>query len=222
LAGLGWLPADSNVVAGVHVAEALQEPEGKKLLDQLRAGPAGLALYRVEQWTGLKAEALGHLVVGLHLTNSLPQITLVVRTRRPYAAAAVARAVQPIRPTPFAGGTLYRIPVDKLGEGWLWCAAERVLVFRFSFPSTKLEDMDAVPRSPAAGAAALAAPLREALRERIEKGSLAWVAGHLEDPDALGTWLILSGLPEETQTLLTKVQTAGAGVRLHKGVTLSA
>jgi hypothetical protein len=222
LSGLGWLPADSNVVAGIHIAEALQAPEGQKLLEQLRAGPAGMALSRIEHWTGLKLEALDHLVAGLHLTNALPQLTLVVQTRRPYAPAAIARAVHPAKPTPFPDGTLYRLPVDKVGEAWLWCAAERTLVFRLSFPSAKLDDLKALPRRPTPGAAALAAPLRNCLRERVEKGSLAWLAAHLEDASALETALFLSGANESTRELLTKVQTFGAGVRLDKGVTLTA
>lgn len=94
LPALGYLPADSAVVAGVHLAELLEEPAGRELWQQLRSGPAGAVLNLLEGRAGLTAEKMDHLVLGLHPAGGQPRLVTVVRTRRPLAAEALARAAK--------------------------------------------------------------------------------------------------------------------------------
>src|SRR5262245_20900159 len=86
LAALGYLPNASNVVAAVHVAEALQEPAGKEFLTRFRFGDTGVGLNTVEQWAGLKPEEIDHVALGLKAEGLLVPgwVVVVVRTRRPY------------------------------------------------------------------------------------------------------------------------------------------
>src|SRR5262249_13191740 len=50
---LGYLPPDTNVVAGVLVSEALKEPAGQDFLKSFRLGPIDLSISDLEHWTGL-------------------------------------------------------------------------------------------------------------------------------------------------------------------------
>src|SRR5919109_1024581 len=47
----GYLPPDTNVVAGIQVTEALKEPAGQEFLSQFRLGPVDLSLGNLERWT---------------------------------------------------------------------------------------------------------------------------------------------------------------------------
>jgi hypothetical protein len=64
--------------------------------------------------------------------------------------------------------------------------------------------------------------LRSFLEKRLEKGTIIWLAGHLDQPDILGPLLTLGQAPLEVQELVTSIQTFGAGLRFHDGVTLTA
>jgi hypothetical protein len=221
LAGLGYLPADTNVVAAVHVAEALQDAEGKKLLEPSRLGPLGPGLASIEKWTGLKPEQLDHLVFGLRVNDQLPQLTVVVRTRQPYRRDVLAAALHPSKPTERDNKPLYCFKLGRFGDAVLWCAGEQTLVLIARLDGAGARDMDAVPLAPRAGSEGLPDALQSFLKERLPGGAVAWVAGHLDQPETARNWLAFTGLPEGERNVLAQVRTFGAGLRLHPDVALS-
>src|SRR5207302_2196471 len=116
LAGLGFLPPDVNVVAGVHVAELLKDPAGKKLLEAPRAPLLDLLLGAVEKWTRLTPEQVASIALGTQIKDKIPQLTVVVETRLPYDPDELARALRPIVPTLQRGKPLFRFTLAP-GEG---------------------------------------------------------------------------------------------------------
>jgi hypothetical protein len=220
LAGLGYLPADVNVLAALQVREALRLPEGKAFLNQLRKGPFAFVLNAVEKSSGLSWEEIDHVVVGAHLSDKLPRVTLVVHTAQPYKADAIK--LPRARPTTFRDLPLFHFNIGtNLGGGVLWCPNDRVQVVRVQAYKVEVNDLKDLPLKPAQGADGLAPPLQSFLRQRLDKGSLVWLVSHLESPDVLSKWLTLTNLPDDAQQIMTQVQTFGAGFRWNKGITLS-
>src|SRR5207248_7655219 len=69
LAGLGFVPAECNVVAALQVAELLNDPVAKKLLASPRPALLDLVLGTVEKWTKLTAADLDHIVMGSEIKS---------------------------------------------------------------------------------------------------------------------------------------------------------
>jgi hypothetical protein len=204
LAGLGYLPPGTNVVAAVHVEELFAGPAGKELRGQgVKIGNFELKLDTVPQWLGLAAEEIDHAVLGVRMSEEkdvqlTPPVHLVVRTRQAYDPEKVRKALEASRPRqlPAAGGgkrTVYSARVRNLPlEVLLWLADERTFVLALF---SKMED---VPLSPSEGASPLDSELRQVLEQRLGAGVPLWLAGHSADwqqtllPTLLVGW---KGLP---------------------------
>jgi hypothetical protein len=240
LSGLGYLPEDVNLIAGIHLAEALQSPAGQALRSSLSFAESGLQF--LEDLTQFKRDEIDHVVVGVHATNDVPPpLTLVVRTRRPYEEQKV-RAAHPQQWVPPATDKpLYGIEL-KLGRfkvlAALWCADARTLVV---FVNVKPDQIRRVPAVPPSGSERLAAPLRDLLQQRMGEGVQAWVVGDPESwdksalwhpsnwdsladllsvagPKPLGDHLPLPALNKEERQLAQLVRTFGAWMRLGQDI----
>jgi hypothetical protein len=224
LPALGYLPADCNFVGAVHVAEIFQDPVGRKFLEAPRPAPINDALASVEQWTGLKADTLDHVVFGIRVGTSIPRLCLVAQTRQPYdqAAIAAARAIHGGKPSEFRNRPLYRFTIGPVSNGLLWCAGERTLVCLVRLDGTREEDLHAIPEIPGQATDGLPPPLPSLLRKRLARGTSAWIAGHLDNPEILSPLLALGQVPPEMEQVVTSVSTFGAGLRFQPGVTLMA
>src|SRR5262245_48015023 len=125
LAGLGYLPPSTGVVAALQVEELLASPAGKELRSRpLKIGNVDFTLDSVRDWTGVEVDNLDHLVLGVVVRDGTdadltPAVHLVVRTRKPYQAERVRVALKAARAhderTPEGGQrTLYSASVGKL------------------------------------------------------------------------------------------------------------
>jgi hypothetical protein len=217
---LGYLPADTDLVAGVHVAEILGDPPAKEFLTRLRFGPGDTDLNVLERWTGLRLQDMDNIVLGLRIQGELiPRVNLVVRTTRPYDPAAIRKALHATR-TPEPGKKeLYRVKLEKsVLTPVLWFADERTLLV-----GLKPEDFARVPTKPREGIDHLQTEIRSFLKERLGQGTPAWLAGYAENWDI--QWRILldrqarEGQPVE---LLAQVRTFGVWFQFSDGVTLNA
>jgi hypothetical protein len=204
LAGLGYLPPGTNVVAAVHVEELLASPTAKELRGQgFKIGKVELKLDAVGQWLGLPAEEIDHVVLGVRMSEEkdidlTPPVHVVVRTRQAYDPEKLRKALQATGPRqlPAAGGgkrTVYLAKLRNLPlEFLLWLADERTFVLGLF---SKMED---VPLSPQEGASPLDSEVRQVLEQRLSAGVSIWLAGHSADweqtvlPTLLGGW---KGLP---------------------------
>jgi hypothetical protein len=226
LGGLGYLPPSTDVVIGLHVAEAMQDPAGRAFLGRfhpadLWRGRAdnqpGLDTGSLEQWTGLSLDDIDHVVVGLTTKDRLiPRLVLVVQTRGRYDAEKVRAALKASR-SPEPGRLLYRFQLQKPPlEAVLWFAAERTLLVGLS-----PEDLQEVPDTPRPGVDHLAAPLQMMLKERMASGGQVWVIGHADDWDKTSARLLLAGMSKEGRQALENVRTFGAWLQFGEGLTLN-
>jgi hypothetical protein len=214
LPALGYLPAETNIVAGIHVAELHQTKAGRELLTTpLKIGPLEVRLDRTEQWTGLQFDDLDHLVLGLRGMEP----TLVVRTRRAYDVEKVRAALHAERLGTVGQKKLesFEIKGAKL-RPVLWCADERTLVFGLFAPQ-----FEHVPNTPREGISHLPGEVRSILDERVRSGGPVWLAGHVADWDKV-EWTGLLDLKKDDLKRLSSVRTFAAWLLLEDKVQVSA
>jgi hypothetical protein len=225
LEGLGYLPPDSDLIAGVHVAEAFQDPLAREFLVKMsfRIGKSDVGLHSIQQWTGLKLRDIDHIVLGLRLKSLLfPRMTLVVRTRRPYDAEAVRKALQ-ASPAPEPDKKeLYKITLgesvlDRVAAAWL--ADSTTLVFGLS-----TTDFKPVLTTPREGVDHLAPDLCALLSERMSLGTPAWVVGSPESWEKSGAWNWLARQTKDDPAvkLLARVRALGVWFQFGDELTVSA
>jgi hypothetical protein len=220
LTGLGFLPPEVNVVAAVQIAELLKDQAGKRLLEAPRPAPLELLLSTVAKWTRLEAEDLEHVVLGTEIKAKLPQVTMIVQTRRPFDPARLAKSLYPALPTLQRGKPLYRLPL-KAGEGILWCPEPRTLVFLFRLDALKVEDLNAIPFLPRTGTDAAPRAIQPILEaQRVSKQSLAWMAGRLDEPDLVEELSAFAPLPAGAGQFLTGIRAFGLSLLSQEGLVL--
>jgi hypothetical protein len=225
LGGLGWLPTDTDVIVGLHVAEVMQDPAGREFLSSFvpadlwysQAGlPSAFRTGSLEQWTGLSLDDIDHAVLGLNIKDRvIPRVVMVVKTRWRYDAEKVRKALSASR-SPEPGRSLYRFQLQKPPlEAVLWFAAERTLIVGLS-----REDLQDVPESPRPGIDHLAAPLQMMLEERMGGGQV-WVIGHVEDWDKTSARVLMAQRDSDSRQLLENVRTFGMWLQFGEGLTLN-
>ena len=220
LAGLGYLPADSGLVAGLHLAELLQDDDGKKLWQQVRQGPANRLLKLVEDTTGLKAEQIDHLVVGLSSAAGQPRLVLVLRTRSPYPPEALAKALTPAKVERSQARLIYRFSAGAFAEGLVFQAAEDTLIMSLGFLGARVDDLQAIPTKPRQGSDGLPLAIQKTLAERVNPASLLWLVASMKDLPWLADLGNLGILPEKARATLAQLNAFGAGIRFQGGVAL--
>lgn len=220
LIGLGYLPADTNVVAALSVTAAVEDKEAGKMLQAPLPPLLHLGLERIEQWTGLKVQDLDQVVVGARLANELPQLTVVLITRKAYDLKAVEKALSPARPVLHRGKPRFQFSLKPAGEGLLWCPADKALVLILRADAVKTQDLDAIPLRPVAEAANLSADLRHLLDKRLNQQSVLFAAGQLERLDLLQELWVLAGGQRQGLAPWTKVRSFTLGVTPVEGLTL--
>jgi hypothetical protein len=202
LPALGYLPGDTDVMIGVHVAELMAEPATRNILTKAAAGSANLVTSNLEAWTGLELDKIDHVVLGLRAAERVvPRLTLVVQTREPYDAEEIRAALNAHRRTERKGRTLYRFaPKQTALEVTLWFAGARTLIMGI-IP----EDLDEVPATPATE---MSAPLHRLLREQTTEGVQIWALGQAADwQKSLSLLPFAAGLSKQDRQVLSNLRT---------------
>ena len=189
LAGLGYLPEDCNLAAGIHVAELATLPAGAKLLAWQGEGETPpwllqIVLGPVERWTGLLPTAVDHVVVGTHLDAAVPNLIIVIRTRQPYNPQTIAKAQAPAVPVRHLDRDLYQFSTKPVGAGILYAADPNTLILILRVDAMTERDKQLLSAAPRTGAAGPPVPLRTILGERLAAGTpIWWVATEIERPE---------------------------------------
>jgi hypothetical protein len=216
---LGYLPPDTNVIAGLHVAKLLKDPAGRELASQSHLGPTDVGIVNLEQWTGLPLEDLADVVLGLKVDDRFPpRLTLVVQTLKPYDEAKVRAAVKDSQQVERHQKKLYRFHLDKPPlTATLWCAGQSTLVYGLS-----PEDLDAVPLAPRAAFEHLPAALQSCLTNPLSRQAQAWVFATNEHWDKSVLWPLLALRLGNDLEVLKGVQTIGLWLRFDQEVGVNA
>jgi hypothetical protein len=173
LEALGYLPADVDAVAGVHVAEAMQSDAGRALA-KLTIGQTDLAIEPLADWLGVRPDEIDHIVAGLRQT----EIYVVVRTRKTYDHQRVTSYKKfEVREDHAATQSLplYQCDVRAFGKLTLdakfLCADSRTLLLFLNVNTDKIAHMTIPAPS---GSDHLQGPLRELLHEETAADNQLW------------------------------------------------
>jgi hypothetical protein len=190
---LTYLPEKVSLIAGLHVAELLDEPECKNILSEMRYGRFASQVENLQHWTGLALEDIDHVVVGVRFEElvALPHVTVVVRVRRPLDLERIRAHVKAGRPLESKKRVLYRYPLGGSGlEGVFSQVDERTLIYGLA-----REDLEACPTTPITELEQLPPSLRSAMGE-LSEGTQAWAVGDAGDWQKSLSWLPVPELHE--------------------------
>jgi hypothetical protein len=221
LPALGYLPRESNLLVGLHVAELLREPAGKAFLERPSWGPMEAALGQVEKWTGLKQEAIDHIALGMRFDLLVPRVTVAVQTRQPYNPASFAQVLDESKPMMHEGRLLYPLQIGRFGQGIVWCVADRTVVLTLWGDPARFEEVKAgLPLQPREGTEGLSPRLGEIVQKRLPRGALAWVAGENVPEALLSGILPFARSGKAPREALKGARAFGMGLRFGEEATL--
>jgi hypothetical protein len=203
LEGMRYLPLDTNLVAGVHVAELLQDPRSREFLDGFKIAALHFSPERLESWTGMKREDIEYVLVGLKVEEQLlPRTTIIARSLAPLDAEALREKLKGV---PAADGKPGRFHFKIVGtalDGEARCIPEeRLLIIGLT-----RGDLDAVPPQPHEGLTKLAPRLGTLLTQRIDKRARVWAAAQVGDWERTPATWWLNRQPESDRNTLKTVR----------------
>lgn len=200
LSTLRYLPADTNLIAGVHVAELMGTSPGREFL----AGSGWPWNWQqLPTWTGLNLQEIKYLLAGVKVDNNLlPRVILIIETIRPFEADKIKAGLKASKwPDPEAVRFL----------------SNQILVLALS-----KKDLQAIPDKITGDESQLSSPMRNALKERIAPGCQVWAAGHDEKWDKTLVGAYLTSLSPKERQILTKVQTVAISIRVDERLIVQA
>jgi len=220
LAGLGYLPADSDIVAGFHMAELQLIPTSAEFPDAYRIPGAMQFLHDLTHDTGLTNDDLDHAVLSVRIKDRvIPLVVLIVQTRRAYDVKQLRTGLNANRQSERNKKTLYHFGLSQSKlPAVVWCASSQTIVFGLGEDS-----LDAVPAEPRVGCDHLSASLQELVKRRIEKVAQFWLAADVSEPSKKpALQLLLGSFGKEDRDLLVKVKAFDFWLRFDKELTLGA
>lgn len=198
LPGVGYLPDDVQVIAGVRVSALRSSEPARTALTAL-----GVAIDDAGRVLGVPADDVDHVIVGASVKALPPRLNVVLRARRPINADAVRTALRAGRGNEHNGRMLYEVKLRPKGpDGLLWFADDRTIV-----GGLVREHFDKLPDPPNPYIGRFPGPLPAIFRDRVDARALAWAAVHIE-PDDPTQNLLLGFLPNPGD-----VQNAWAGLQ---------
>ena len=149
MTGLAYLPRDSDVIVGVHLAEWLDDKEaGKPLLDEPRPTLLDLVLKQLPRVTGLPIEEIDHVVLAGSFDK--PQVIMVVKTRRRYSLEKIAEASHRSKTPQHQDRAVYEMSLPPWAEAIVWCVEEKTIVCVIPFKEApKLAHLNGLSATPA-------------------------------------------------------------------------
>jgi hypothetical protein len=190
LDGLGYLPKDVHFLAGLHVAEMMDDKNvGRKLLEEPRPSFADWVFKQIARITALDADGIDHVVLAVTLDAPFPQLVMVVKTRAPYDLAQIAKSAKAAKTPLYKDRPLYEYSANPLGEALLWCVDDRVLVGVFRQELPTIAQLDALSPTPRPVHDVIPAALYDVMKERLRTPQFAWAAGRVDQLGPLRAWL---------------------------------
>jgi hypothetical protein len=219
LPALGYLPKECQLVAGLHLAEMLNDKAGKELLAEPRPALIDWSLRQITRTSGLKLEDIDHVVLATAFDAHFPQLVMIVRTRPKIDLQKIAEA-RPKKSTLHENQPLYEFTLDPLGEAMVWNVEERTLIYVFRLDAPRTEHLNRLSATPRKLDAMLSAPLQKAMKERLPTHPYMWAAGRLDQLGMAKDWLPLAFGGKAELGPLKQIQTFTLGIEPVEGLTL--
>jgi hypothetical protein len=219
LEALGYLPGQADLILTIQTGELLSAPLAPTLIqDGIRIGRTPLNPDHIARLTGMSLQDLDHVVVGVHLDNSVPlHLWVVGRTREPYDADRLRKKLDAQRVAEAGDRVIHRFQTKQMPLPLnLFCPDDRTLVVSFlasdlkNVPATRNEDLDQ-----------LNSELVQVIRERVEVSPM-WLAAHVDNWAPVLSNPLLPKYTKEVRVLLAGIRTAGVTLHLDKALTLKA
>jgi hypothetical protein len=223
-AGLGYLPDDFNLAAGIHVSELAAEPMGARLLANLasnvgeqRADLIEWAVRPVEKFTGLKPDALDHLVLGMRLDAGLPVVMMVARTSKPYDPKILREVQAPAIPVQYLDRDLYQFNTKPLGSGMLFAADSQTLILVIRVDPLAERDKKLLTTVPRTGATGPPLALRGISGNHVLRPGtpIWWAAAEIQNPEVAVALFPLAQKNSELAKLVGLATSVVGGLYLH-------
>jgi hypothetical protein len=207
LAAIRYLPSKIDLLAGVHVAELLDNVADRKLVEEpLKFGNQDVKLSDLAGRFGLQAGDIDHFVVGVR-SDELLSVIIVVRSRQGYDREKVKHALKAKGvPGPPGGRTLYKVsfPSENLSS-FLWCADDHTFLISLA---QELIETAKIPTDSSPDP--LVPEVRAVLNERIRPVGQLWIAGYSPDwTKTVAGGILLGRMPEALQKQFAAVRTIG-------------
>jgi hypothetical protein len=218
LDALGYLPPDTSLIVGIHLAEIGDSKAGQSLLAQpLPIGPRAVNIDDLLRWTGFKREALHHLVIGICIDDPPPlppRLVLILHAKNRFDADALRKRLKAERQPDVNRHRIDTISSENIPLS-MWCADDRRTVV-FALVPSALQDVPLQPRD----LGKLPRELREALHDRLGAGTLLWAIGTSEDWSKTWAAGLFQNLKPEARSRLTAIRTFAVGMQIGENVTV--
>jgi hypothetical protein len=219
LAGLAYLPKDCQLIAGLHIAEMLNDKAGQALLAEPRPMLLDWSVKQIARTTGLKLGDLDHVVLATAFDANFPQLVMIVKTRPKISLEKIADA-RPIHSKLHEEKPLYEFSLEPAGAALVWCIDEHTLtyVIRLADPqATHLQGLSATPRKLDE---AVPANLAKTMNERLPAHPYAWAVGRLDQLGPVKDFLPLALGAKADPGPIKELQTFAVGLEPVEGLTL--
>ena len=187
--GLGYLPDDVQVMAGIRVADALESPTGRTLLAAF-----GLAESKRTPILGVAPSHVDCLIAGANLRTLPPRVTAIIH-------GSIGDSSNAGHVTEQHGKTLQRVKLWASGpEGAIWRPDRHTLV-----AALLPDDFDRLPAKPQT------AQLPD-LMARLDPAALAWLVATV-DANSPALAFATPFLPPADHDAWAKLQAVAASIR---------
>lgn len=218
LSGLGYLPRESDVIVGLHLAELLADKKvGQPLMEEPRPWLLDWVAKQLPRVAGMKLEEIDHLLLAGSFDNM--QAVMVVKTRRAYSLEKIVEAIKPTRSTQYEKLPVYEFPLPPMFEAMLWCVEEKTLVCVIRMDAPKVDRLHSLSATPRKVSEVVSAPLHQALTQRLRRHQYAWAVGRLDRLGALKDALAFA--PPDKAALIKELKVFALGLEPVEGLTLT-
>jgi hypothetical protein len=210
---LGYLPKDTNVVAGLNWEQLNRSEAGRDFLKRkVSLGKTEVTLNQLPDWLGLRSEDVRLVIVGLVVAPGqlAPELVVLVRTRSPINVAD--HRAQLHNPRPFTSGQREMTEFDLPGmpgnlPGYLIYVDDHTLAC-----SLFASNLEGVPAQPAQDFKNLAPDLTDVLRHHVDLTSPVWLAGASDDWSKTPANVLVKRKPQEQPNPLAGMRRFGVSV----------
>lgn len=219
---LAYIPARCTILAAVNLADLRVNPIAKPaLLDKMPRSVAWAA-EKLTDSTGLTLNDLDHAATGIEIVNGAPKIYVIVQTAKDYNRDAIFKAFAPRTPKTLRSRPYIQFPLSHLGSGTAWCLTDRHIAFLFTLEPATPADLEAIPERPRPKLEGSPDAVKKLVKERIDKQSLAWLAGDLGQLGTLADVLGALGARTEPYRPLLDAKGVAISIKTDRDVVMLA
>ncbi len=219
LAGLGYLPKDCQLIAGLHIAEMLNDKTGQALWAEPRPALLDWSVKQIGRTTGLKVGDLDHVVLATAFDANFPQLVMIVKSRPKISLEKIVEA-RPIHARLHEEKPLYEFSLEPIGAALVWCIDDYTLIYVIRLDGPRTEHLRGLSATPRKIDEAVPGVLAKIMNERLPGRPYAWALGRLDQLGPMKDFLPLALGAKADPGPLKELQMFALGLEPVEGLTL--